>query len=276
MEIGHETFVAELDRLRKLAKNGAEYWMGREIQAALGYSNWQNFEMVIRKAEEACANTGVDASKHFIETSRVIETGRGAQIERADWILGRYACYLIAMNGDASKAEVSYAQSYFAHQARRQELQDELTADDRRLLLRDRVKEANKSLASAAKKAGVQRFPIFQDEGYKGLYGGLGQAEIKRQKGIQDKEALLDCIGRAELAANEFRITQTEQKLARENVNTEPDAFRTHHDVGVEVRQTIKKIGGTMPEDLPAEEPIKKLISAKQKQLKAASKKRSV
>jgi DNA-damage-inducible protein D len=273
MEIGHETFVAELDRLKKFAKNGVEYWMGRDIQATLGYSNWQNFEMVIRKAEEACANTGVDSAKHFIETSRVIEAGKGAQIERADWILGRYACYLIAMNGDSSKQEISYAQAYFAHQARRQELQDQLSPDERRLFLRDRVKAANKSLSSAAKKAGVQRFPIFHDEGYKGLYGGLGQADIKRKKGIPEKDALLDCIGRAELAANEFRITQTEQKLAREKIATEIEAFRTHHEVGVEVRQTMKKLGGTLPENLPAEEPIKKLLAAKRKELKVASKK---
>jgi DNA-damage-inducible protein D len=273
MEIGYETFTVELDRLKRNTAQGREFWRAREIQGILGYQRWERFSEVIEKAQMACTKTEVDWKKHFLGTGEMVDIGSGAQRERGDWILSRYACYLIAMNGDSTKPEVSYAQAYFAVQTRRQEVQDQLTATERRLLLRDRVKEANKKLASAAKEAGVRRFPIFQDEGYKGLYGGLGQGDIKRRKGIDEKQALLDCIGRAELAANEFRITQTEQKLVREKTNTEEAAFRAHHAVGAEVRQTIKKIGGTMPEDLSAEEPIKRLAANERKRLRDTRKK---
>ena len=171
------------------------------------------------------------------------------------------------MNADPTKPEVGYAQGYFAVQTRRQEIQDQLTDEQRRLLLRERVIDANKNLAGAAKSAGVIRYGIFQDAGYKGLYGGLGLQAIKIRKGLKKSDDLLDRAGRAELAANEFRATQTEQKLSRERIKGEEAAIRVHRKIGETVRATIKKIGGTMPEDLPAEPSIKKLIKQKAKQL---------
>ena len=270
--IGYETFVARLDELKGHARNGAEMWTGRDLQSVLGYSAWRNFETVIEKARTACDSGGVDASKHFVEVDNMVTVGSGGQRQQEDWIFSRYACYLVAMNGDATKAEIGHAQAYFAIQTRRQEQQDQLTEAERRLQLRDRVKEANKSLSSAAKKSGVERFPIFHDAGYKGLYDGMGQAAIKTKKGIRAEDSLLDCIDRAELAANEFRITQTEQKLARDDISSEQLAIRTHHDVGREVRGAIRKIGGTMPEDLPAAAPIRKVIAERKKKARLQSK----
>lgn len=259
MELGYETFAARLDELKQLARNGAEFWTGRAIQTVLGYTAWRNFEEVIEKAQMACTSGGGVPEKHFVGFDKMVAIGSGAQRSRADWILSRYACYLVAMNAEASKPEVGFAQAYFAVQTRRQEIQDQLSADEKRLLLRDRVKQANKALNAAARRAGVQKYAIFHDAGYKGLYGGIDQADIKARKGIPAQDALLDRIDRAELAANEFRITQTEQKLDRDRVNTEPRAIQTHHDVGVEVRATIRRIGGTLPEDLPAAAPIRAL-----------------
>jgi DNA-damage-inducible protein D len=266
----YDAFYLHLEQVKRTHANGTEYWNAREIQDSLGYVEWRSFDEVIRKSIKACESAGIAPANHFVQTTRMVEIGSGAVRESADWFLTRYACYLIALSGDASKPEIAFAKTYFAVQARRQELEDQLTAEEKRILLRERVKDANKMLASAAKKAGVHRYPVFQDEGYRGLYGGLGQAQIKAKKGIDPKEPLLDCIDRTELAANEFRITQTEQKLAREKIAHEAQAIQAHHEVGIEVRQTIRKIGGTMPEDLPAAVPIRKVLAARKKQLKAA------
>lgn len=261
-----DAVVSELNNKRKLAPNGQEYWMARDLLSVLGYSNWQNFKAVVDKAKMACDSSGAYSSDHFIETSRVMTGGKGAQIEREDCYLSRYACYLVAMNGDSSKPEIGASQTYFAVQTRRQEQFDQLTYEEKRLELRERVRFANTCLNDAAKEAGVQNYARFHDAGYRGLYG-IGVAEIKAKKGIPRNEQLLDRAGRAELAANEFRITQTEQKITREGIRGENQATITHHSIGREVRATIEKIGGTMPEDLPAEESIKKLPKKKSKQL---------
>jgi len=267
-----DSVIKELDSAKRISQRGGEYWMGREIQKILGYSTWENFQKVIKKARMACMSTGVDENDHFRDTTKMVPIGSGAMVQTTDCFLTRYACYLIAMNGEASKPEIGTAQTYFAIQARRQEMQDQLTDVERRLQLRDRVKRANINLMSTAKKAGVQKYAIFQDAGYQGLYD-MGLADIKQRKGIPPKEHLLDRAGRTELAANEFRITQTEEKIKRDNIDTENRAISTHRDVGREVRNVIKKIGGTMPENLPPEEPIKKLTSQKRKELKAETKK---
>lgn len=241
----------------------------------LGYTNWANFKNVIEKAKVACDNSGIFSTDHFVEFDDMMEVGKGAKVKSENSKLSRYACYLIAMNGDASKPEIATAQTYFAVQTHKQESQDALTNEERRLLLRDRVKDGNKKLSSAAKDAGVTgaKFGIFHDAGYKGLYGGIGVKDLKKKKGVTEKEDLLDRMGRVELAANEFRITQCEEKLKKDGIQGEQKAIDTHYAVGAEVRETMKKISGTRPEQLPAEPSIRKLAAQKAKaakKLKAA------
>lgn len=255
-----DSIIKQLDMAKRLTRIGGEYWMARDINSILGYPEWENFNNVIQKAYMACESAGGDPNNHFHETTKMVVIGSGANRNIKDYFLTRYACYLIAMNGDSKKPEIGTAQTYFAVQARRQEIQDQLPDKEKRLQLRERIKSANRSLASAAKKAGVQRYPIFQDAGYRGLYE-MGLSDIKMRKGIPPNEDLLDRAGRTELAANEFRITQTEGKLVRDGVTLERDAINTHKNVGREVRNVIKKLGGKMPEDLPPEESIKKLTS---------------
>jgi DNA-damage-inducible protein D len=257
------SMMKALDVKKREAPNGEEYWMGRDIQLLFGYANWQSFQTVIERAKIACEGSGVKARYHFIDTTKVIESGKGAKLERADCYLTRYACYLIAMNGESSKPEVAAAQTYFAVQTRKQELGDQ----EKRIQLRERVRKGNKLLAGTARNAGVKRFAIFNDAGYRGLYG-MGLTDIKLRKRIPQKEDLLDCAGRAELAANEFRVTQTQQKLEREAIRGEGPATHAHRKVGEEVREAIRRIGGTMPENLPTEEPIKKLIATQRRNAK--------
>ena len=253
-----------LDEKRRTAPNGEDYWMARDLQPILGYERWENFESVIRKARAACDNSGVKSTYHFLDTKKVITAGKGAQLERADCYLTRYACYLTAMNGDSSKPEVATAQTYFAVQTRRQEMSDQ----EKRVALRNRVTDSNRVLSGTAKQAGVVRFALFNDQGYRGLYG-MGLADIKRRKRIPKKDNLLDRAGRAELAANEFRITQTQQKLERQRVQGEQAAMRVHKEVGTEVRQAIQRIGGVLPENLPIEEPIQQVKKRLTKSSKA-------
>ena len=262
-----DSIINALDESKKLTSKGGEYWMGRNIQKILGYSSWENFQNVINKACMACESTGIDSHNHFHETTKLVKAGSGTMVKKTDYYLTRYACYLIAMNGNTSKPEIGIAQTYFAVQTRRQEISDKITEQERRLQLRDRVRRANVSLSSTAKKAGVQKYAVFHDAGYKGLYE-MGLADIKRKKKMPPKEDLLDRAGRTELAANEFRITQAEEKLIRDNVSGEKAAIDTHYEVGKQVRSTIKKLGGRMPENLPPEESIKKLTSKSRKKIK--------
>ena len=264
MNENYDKTINDLEVIKKITKNGGEYWMGRDIQLILGYDRWENFENVIRRSLLACESSGISSNDHFRESTKLVSMGSGAEREIKDYFLTRYACYLISMNGDTGKQEVGFAQTYFAVKTREQEIQDKLTTEERRILLRNRVTNANKSLTSTAKNVGVQNYGLFFDAGYKGLYE-MGLTEIKRKKGIPKKENLLDRAGRTELAANEFRITQTEDKIVRENIKGEKQAINTHFEVGREVRNTIKKLGGMTPENLPAEEPIKKLISKQKK-----------
>ncbi|MDP2321729.1 MAG: DNA damage-inducible protein D [Acidobacteriota bacterium] len=260
-----DLYVARLEALRRVARDGSEYWKARDLQELLGYEEWRNFNAAIARAITSCESAGGVVSDHFVGTNNMMEIGKGAKRETDDWFLSRYACYLIAVNGATTKPEIAYAQAYFLVQARKQEQQEQLTEVERRALLRDRVRESNKKLGEAAKQANVQRYAVFHDAGYKKLYAGLGVREIKRHKGIPEKDDLLDCAGRAELALNEFRITQSEQKIVREGIKTEQHAIQAHEVVAAEVRNAIKKVGGTMPEDLPAEPNINKLVSPKRR-----------
>jgi DNA-damage-inducible protein D len=255
-----------LDQIKKMAPNGSEYWMARDLQAPLGYERWEDFESVIKKAQMSCESMGIEPNNHFHLTGKMVSIGSGAKREVIDFYISRYAAYLIAMNGNPKLPQIAAAQNYFAVQTRRQELNEASDLDSsKRLELRKRVKDANKHLNDAAKKAGVQNYGLFHEAGYRGLYG-IGLKEIKAKKGINAKEQLLDRAGRAELAANEFRITQAEEVLTKDEVKDENRARQVHHKVGKIVRDTIKEIGGTMPEDLPAEQPIK-LLERRKKML---------
>ncbi len=247
--------------------DGAQFWLARELAPLLGYQRWENFAAAINRAKLACANSGETVEDHFRDVTKMVGLGSGAGREIADCELTRFAGYLIAMNGDPGKPEISAAQTYFAVQTRRQEVADQaaaaphaLTEDEKRVLLRDEIKGHNKSLSSAAKAAGVEKpldYAIFKNEGYKGLYGGLDKSGIQRRKKLPDKADILDHMPSGELAANLFLATQTEEKLRRENIAGKENANRTHRGVGVKIRQTIAEIGGTMPENYAAVEHVK-------------------
>jgi DNA-damage-inducible protein D len=270
MDIEINQTIKNLETNKQLTTRGGEYWMARTLQTILGYTTWENFEWVIEKAKIACETSGIDPDDHFLETTKMVEIGSGAKREQVDLFLDRYACYLIAMSGDSKKIEIGTAQTYFAVQTRLQELQQQrqsaLDSDETRLKLREEVKAHILDLNSTAKQAGVQRYGLFHDAGYRGLYE-MGLAQIKLKKGLKTNEQLFDRAGSAELAANYFRITQAEEKLKRDKVNNERQAIDTHLEVAREVRRTIKKIGGVMPENLPAEPSIKKIASQKKKTL---------
>lgn len=257
------------ERLKKTNDHGAEYWSARDLQSLLGYGQWRRFEDAIKRAVTSCEQSGNKPDYHFAGAGKMIELGKGGVREVEDYHLSRFACYLIAQNGDPRKAEIAQAQKYFAIQARRQELTDQLAADVERLELRKQTSEEFKALSGAAQQAGVQNrmFGIFHDAGYKGLYGGLGGEDIKARKGIPAKESLMDRMNATELAANQFRMTQTRDKLAREGIRDQQQAIHAHQEVGKEVRDAIQRIGGTPPEHIPAAEHIKEV----EKRIKAST-----
>jgi DNA-damage-inducible protein D len=265
MEKDHDNYPIPtkltFEDLKNINQHGIEYWSARDLQPSLGYSKWQSFENAIRKAIESCKQSGNDPTHHFTGASKPIPGGKGSSQVVEDYQLSRFACYLIAQNGDPRKPEIAYAQKYFAIQTRRQELSDAAIADLERLELRKQTSQDFKALSGAAREAGVQNkmFGIFHDAGYKGLYGGLGSDAIKGRKGIDPKEQLMDRMDRTELAANQFRMTQTREKLKRENIKNQRDAIEAHEAVGKEVRAAIAKIGGTPPENIPPAEHIKKV-----------------
>lgn len=249
------------ESLKRLNVHAAEYWSARELMPLLGYRQWRRFEDAVHRAATSCQKSGNDPANHFAGAGKMVRLGSGSEREVPDYHLSRFACYLIAQNGDPRKPEIANAQKYFAIQARRQELSDAFTADLERLEMRRQASEEFKTLSGAAHHAGVQSvmFGVFHDAGYKGLYGGLGSEAIKGRKRIEPREQLMDRMDTTELAANQFRMTQTREKLARERVRDQQQAIQTHQDVGREVRNAIKRIGGTLPENIPPAEPIKEV-----------------
>jgi len=262
----HRTFA----QLRRSSPEEAEFWYARDLQTALDYASWDKFQRVIEKAMVACATAGQHVDDHFSQVGKMVDLGSGSQREIGDFELSRYACYLIVQNGDPSKPVIANGQTYFAIQTRRQELTDDATfqklkEDEKRLFLRNELREHNKQLVEAAQQVGVATaldFAIFQNHGYKGLYGGLDAKAIHARKGIKKSQQILDHMGSTELAANLFRATQTEEKLRRDKAPGKERANRTHYEVGRKVRQTIKELGGTMPEDLPTPATSVKAIEA--------------
>ncbi len=261
----------DFESIKKIDQNGVEYWTARELMSILGYSKWQNFEIVVGKAQQACINSRQFPQDHFTDTSKMTQVGHGIVRKLDDFKLDRYACYLIAQNGDSSKPEIAMAQTYFAIQTRNQEILENMSVEDERLNKRKEVSNKNKQLFSTARLSGVSNFGKFNDAGYTGLYT-IPLADIEKKKGIKKGE-LLDRASGVELAANLFRITQTEDKLKRENIKGDLEAQKTHFDIGKKVRQTIQEIGGTMPEHLPPEKHIKEL-KKEQKVLKGKLRKR--
>lgn len=262
------------EKIKHINEYGQEVWYARELSKLLEYKQFNKFEAVIEKAMVSCEKSGNDVQEHFAETTEMVKIGSGAEREFPSYELSRYACYLIVMNADSKKEVIALGQTYFAVKTRQQELIDgyeELTEEQKRIAIRNEIKIHNKSLADAAKNAGViepKDYAIFQNKGYQGLYGGLGAKEIHARKKLKKSQQILDHMGSTELAANLFRATQTDEKLRRDNVQGKEEAGKVHYEVGKKVRQTIKDLGGTMPEDLPTpEKSIKQIEKEEAKRL---------
>lgn len=241
--------------IKHIDENGIEFWYARELMKVLSYKDWRYFNSVIEKAKIACQNSEITDIDHFVVDNKMVEIGSGAKREQKDYKLTRYACYLIAQNANPRLKVVALAQTYFAVQTRKQELTEKeycmLTEDEKRFYQRNLTKKGNYSLNQAAKHAGVKNFDKFHNSGYKGLYNGETADDIAKRKGLRYREDILDNMGSDELIANLFRISQTEQRLKKDNIQSEKDACNTHNKIGKIVRKAIKEAGGTMPEDLP-------------------------
>lgn len=269
-KISLEAPQKNFEAIKKLDENGIEYWEARELLPVLGYEEWRKFSGVIEKARESCSKSGQAMENHFVGADKMIKIATGTPKETSrtitDYKLSRYACYLIAQNGDPRKKEIALAQTYFAIQTRKQEIYEQLDRDEKRLFVRGEVKDHNKKLFATAKQAGVNNFGRFNNAGYEGLYG-MKSMQIQRKKGIGTDD-ILDRAGTTELAANLFRITQTDEKIRNENVKGDYKASNTHYEVGKKVRQAIRDIGGTMPENIKAEKHIKEIQKEQKKLLK--------
>lgn len=271
-----EKHYSTFEKIRQFDEDGNEFWSARDLAPLLEYQDWRNFMQVLDKARTACAQSGKLTEDHFGDATKMVPIGSGAQRSLPDVHLSRYACYLVVQNADPAKPIVANGQTYFAIQTRRQELADDaafakLSEGEKRLAIRNELAQHNKYLAAAAKEAGVETgldYAIFQDHGYRGLYGGLTAKDIHNRKKLKKSQKILDHMGSTELAANLFRATQTEEKLKREQVRGKQKANQTHYEVGQKVRQTIKELGGTLPEALPTPEQSIKQVENSRKKLK--------
>jgi DNA-damage-inducible protein D len=263
------------EAIKHLSEDGDEFWYARELAAVLEYVQWRNFQKVLDRAVIACKNSGYAVIDHFAEVSKIVEAGATSK-PIVDFKLTRYACYLIVQNGDPRKEVIALGQTYFAIQTRRQEVADyfnQLDEDNKRLVIRGDIKQWNQMLAEAAHNAGVisnEEYAAFQNAGYMGLYGGLKVEGIHQKKGLKKTDKILDFMSSTELIANLFRISQTEEKLKKDKASTTDAANEIHFIVGREVRGTIERVGGTMPEDMPV--PNKSISDVEREQLKKLKK----
>ena len=259
------------ESIRHVDDEGNEYWYARELQNVLEYTEWRKFVGVIKKAINSCKTSNYVVSDHFVGADKMVDIGSNTSRNIEDYKLSRYACYLIAQNGDSRKKVIGLAQTYFAIQTRKQELLEKeynsLTEDEKRFYQRNLTKKGNSSLNQTAKTVGVKNFDLFHNAGYKGLYNGETANDIAKRKGLRYREDILDNMGSDELIANLFRISQTNQKLINDNVQGEGNAIDTHYEVGKEVRNTIERLGGTMPEDLPTPDKSLKELEKENKNL---------
>ena len=259
------------ENIRHIDEDGREFWKARELMPLLEYSKWENFHKVIKRAMIACETSNNKVSDHFPEFRKMVDIGSNTKRETIDYHLSRYACYLIVQNSDSRKEVVALGQTYFAVQTRRQELigieYNNLTEEEKRFYQRNLTRKGNYSLNQLAKKCGVRNFDKFHNAGYKGLYNGETADDIAKRKGLRYREDILDNMGSEELAANLFRITQTESKLKRDNISSENDANKTHYNIGKNIREVIAKNGGTMPENLPTPEKSLKELEKENKKL---------
>ena len=254
LEINNKTF----EDIKHMDEYGNEYWYARELSKILEYTDWRNFKKVIDKAIISANNSVSNNEDWVVEVNKPIKTGKGKEEIIKDYKLSRYICYLIVQNSDPRKEVVALGQTYFAIQTRRQELSEKdynlLTEDEKRFYNRNLTRKGNHALNQTAKKVGVKNFDKFHNAGYKGLYGGETADDIAKRKGLRYREDILDNMGSEELADNLFRIVQTDSKLKKDNIKGENNANKTHFEVGSKIRNTIKELGGTMPEDLPKPE----------------------
>ena len=259
--------------IKHIDENGVEFWYARELMKVLSYKDWKYFDAVIEKAKIACQNSEITDIDHFVVDNKMVEIGSGAKREQKDYKLTRYSCYLIAQNANPRLKIVALAQTYFAVQTRKQEINEKeyslLTEDEKRFYQRNLTKKGNYSLNQTAKKAGVKNFDKFHNSVYKGLYNGETADDIAKRKGLRYREDILDNMGSEELAANLFRITQTESKLKKDKISSEKEANITHYNIGKNIREVIAKNGGTMPEELPTpKKSLKQLEKENKKTLK--------
>ena len=269
IDINNKSF----EEIKHIDENGIEFWYARELMIILEYKQWRRFESVIEKAKESCENSDISVIEHFANVGKLSKRANNAEVEISDYKLSRYACYLIAQNGDSRKKVIALAQTYFAVQTRKQEITEKeynmLTEDEKRFYQRNLTRKGNYSLNQTAKKSGVKNFDKFHNSGYKGLYNGETADDIAKRKGLRYREDILDNMGSDELIANLFRISQTEQKLKKDNIQTEKEANKTHYNIGKNIREVIAKNGGTMPEELPTpKKSLKQLEKENKKNLK--------
>ena len=246
-----EIDINAFESIKHIDESGSEFWYARQLQVILDYKEWRKFENVVKKAKNSCENSNINILEQFVGTDKLVKIGSKTYRKISDYKLSRYACYLIAQNGDSRKKVIALAQTYFAVQTRKMEINEkeysELTEDEKRLYQRNLTKKGNYSLNLTAKKSGVKNYDKFHNYGYKGLYNGETANDIAKRKGLRYREDILDNMGSDELIANLFRISQTEQKLKKDNIKTENDANKIHYEVGKKIRNTIKELGGTMP-----------------------------